>query len=379
VKVSISVPGRFHGFDLARQLQDHGVLHCMVSSYPAFKATRFGIFRHYIKSVPGKEIIVRGWHRIFRRYPNWFWLNEWYDRQASVRLPMNSDVYVLWAGFALHTIKRIRRENPHAKIILERGSAHIMEQDALLGLVGQTTAINPKTLAKELREYEEVDFISVPGKFVASTFVSRGIPAEKIFTNTYGVNLEQFSPSPRPVKSSRTFTAGYVGVVSKQKNVEGIIRSVAMLREKGQAIRLLIAGSLDVDSYPVNYLKQFDFVTYLGNLEQHQLPDVYKQMDVFVLNSIHDGFGMVLLQAMAMEVVPIATVNTGGAEVIQHGLSGFIIPIMDDLELANCIALLIRDPNFRRKAGALARKRVMEGLTWKDYGNRYLEFCSRLA
>ncbi len=146
--------------------------------------------------------------------------------------------------------------------------------------------------------------------------------------------------------------------------------------EKGHKLRLLIAGGIDTSSYSSAYLKQFNFITYLGNIPQNQLPAVYNQMDVFVLNSIQDGFGMVLLQAMSMRVPPIATYNSGGADIIANGKNGFLIPILNDELLTESIKLLMDDTDKRKQMGEMARKTVADGFSWGDYGDRHVIFLN---
>ena len=377
MKVCISVPGRFHGFDLARELQKHGVLACLVTSYPSYRAANFGIDRKFVISIVGTEVVIRGWQKIFGYYPNWFWLNEWYDLVAAHKLPMDADIYVLWAGFALHTIRRVRRLNPKAIIILERGSAHIEEQRRLLGLVGQGSLVSESIVEKELSEYDAVDAISVPGRFAYNTFVEKGIRKEKIFVNPYGVDLSLFSKKGTQDMSS-DFTVGYVGSISKQKNIVGLVSAIRGLILKGYKVKLLVAGGIDRHSYPFDFLSQFPFVSYLGGLPQIKLPDIYKRMDVFVLNSVHDGFGMVLLQAMATGVTPIATYNSGGLDIIEEGVNGYLIPILDDLALANCIERLINSRNRNIELGLAARETVLNGFGWEDYGDRAVEFYKEI-
>lgn len=350
-------------------------MHCLVTSYPAYKAKAFGIDIGLVKTVLSKEIIVRGYHKIFGKYPNWFWLNEWFDKIASRKLPIDGDIYILWAGFALHSIRRIRKKNPSAKIILERGSAHIEEQRQFLNLVGTKATVLEAVVQKEITEYAEADVICVPGRFVESSFAHRNVPHEKIFVNPYGVDLNLFSGHHQKI-SATVFTVGYVGAISKQKNVDGLIESVKNLLKKKYKVRVILAGGIDTNSYSSTYLDQFDFVTYLGSVPQHNLPEIYQQMDAFVLNSVQDGFGMVLLQAMAMGVVPIATVNTGGLDIIEDGVNGFVIPILDNVSLANKIEFFILNKEKRLVMGKRAHDSIINGFSWNDYGNRYMKFLS---
>src|SRR5260221_8226859 len=97
-------------------------------------------------------------------------------------------------------------------------------------------------------------------------------------------------------------------------------------------------------------------------------------MDVFVLNSVQDGFGMVLLQAMSMQVPSIATYNSGGVDIIANNENGYLIPILDDRSLTESIKLLIDNPEKRKRMGERARKTVSGEFGWTDYGDRYTRF-----
>lgn len=378
IKVCVSVPGRFHGFDLARELQARNALQCLITSYPSFKVVPFGIEKRFIKSVPGKEIVIRGWHKVLGKYPDWFWLNEWYDKTVARKIPMDADIYVLWAGFALHTIGEIRKRNSAAKIILERGSAHIAEQRRLLELVGEKSAISEQLIEKEQKEYLATDIISIPGQFARRTFVERGIANEKVFVNPYGVDLEFFYKKASSNTSSK-FVVGYVGTISKQKNFGGLVNAVEILISKGYDIELVVAGGIDRKSYSNEFLRKYSFIKTLGFVAQTELPKVYQQMNVFVLNSVHDGFGMVLLQAMAMGIIPIATYNTGGPDLIKDGVNGFLIPILDDAMLANRIEFIIKSPQKAVEISRAAVDTVKSGFSWKCYADRAFQFYNRIT
>lgn len=83
-------------------------------------------------------------------------------------------------------------------------------------------------------------------------------------------------------------------------------------------------------------------------------------MDIFVLASVDEGFGLVLLEAMALAKPVVATEVHGPPEIVRHGVTGFLVPPSDSSALAEKIALLIRDHSMREKMGAAGRQRVEE-------------------
>jgi len=379
MKISISVPGRFWAFSLAKHLNDHGYLHCLVTSYPLFEVKKYGVPVAKVKTIVSKEVIQRLYRKLTGRYPKGAFLNNWFDRIASRKLPTDSDIYVIWAGFGSHSIEYLRKKNPHALFLIERGSTHIEVQNELLKICQKSAQpIDPGIIKKELIEYQLADYIILGGNFSKKSYLDKGIPEKKLFVNNYGVDLSKFNISEKEYqKQTGVFTIGYVGILDDRKNIKGLINAVKMLIEKGYHLKLLLAGQIDINVITTAVLSSMPFIDYRGTLPEYELPRLYREMDIFVLNSVEDGFGMVLLQAMAMEVVPIATYNTGGPDLIKNGFNGFLIPILDDTALADCIEKLIHSPE-KEKIGKNAMETVKSGYSWQDYGDRAIEFYKRI-
>lgn len=377
MKVSISVGGRFHAFDLAGSLEKNGLLHELITSYPVFVAVRFGIPRKKVKSILIKELAERFFRKFLKReFPKPISANL-YDWLASFRFDFSSDVYIIWSSYALHSIRKIRKKNPGAIIILERGSAHIAVQNNLLIQSGIKYPIYPSIIRKEIEEYNLADFISLPGQFAKRTFIEQGINPKKIVINPYGVDLEGFPLGPA-IKDKTVFTVGYVGSMSTQKNVMGLINACRYLVQQGIALRLLLIGGIDHGTFNPKKLESEPWIDYLGPKPQSELPSYYHKMDIFVLNSIQDGFGMVILQALSCGVPVIGTENTGAPDVIKENWNGFIIPIWDDQKLTEKISYLIQYPEKLTEMKIHARKSVLSGFSWTDYGNRYSQFLLAL-
>ena len=384
MKISISVPGRFHAFELARELQRHGVLHCLVTSQPAFKVTPFGIEKIYIKSIISKEIIVRGWKKLFGKYPNWFWINEWYDKMAAHALPMDSDIYILWAGFSLHTIKRIRKKNPKAKIILERGSTHIQFQyDILVYAYNRELTMPPvlpsnNVIRKEIEEYTATDFIAIPTSFVEKTFVEKGINIEKLFINPYGVDLSLFKKSEIKLLTSERLNILFVGLFSIQKGASVILEVINKFIDD-ERITFSFVGGMEkglLDKLETHIINKKVF--YQPSVPQNQLPKYYSKAEIFLFPSYQEGLAIVLLQAMASGLCVIASENSGAGMVIRDMENGIIIPHNPEV-IVNQIKHLIDDRELLLRLRSNARSTIENGFTWVDYGNRAIKFYSQIV
>jgi glycosyltransferase involved in cell wall biosynthesis len=382
--VDISVGSRFHAFDLARELSKHGMLRHLHTGYPTFLAPRFGVPRSAVRSVWTGEPLNRALSTLYRRG----WLNEQpdyhvsqrHDRIVASRLRPGADLFVGWSSQCRASLATARRLG--MTTIVERGSAHIewqrnelMEEARLTGLSVETP--HARTVEQELAEYEAADFIAVPSAFAARTFVSRGVSASKLLVNAYGVDLKLFTPGAAirqpatgPAQGLRVL---HVGRVSAQKGVHYLVDAVARI----PGARLTLVGALDIGIDET--VRHKANISVVGAVPGHELPKWYLAADVFCLLSVQDGFGLVIVQAMAMGLPVIATSNTGAAELIEDGVTGFIVPPRDPAATAARLQQLADAPALRHEMGARARARVSEAFDWAHYGARARAHYSRIV
>jgi glycosyltransferase involved in cell wall biosynthesis len=266
--------------------------------------------------------------------------------------------------------------------IVERGSAHIeWQRDELLEEARRARLDvelpHPRTIAQELAEYEAADFIAVPSAFAAATFVARGVPAAKLIVNPYGVDLSRFDPD-RIDGVLRRHDAGslrvlHVGRVSPQKGVHYLVEAVGRVARA----HLTLVGALDSGMDAA--LRPRDAITVVGAVPGSSLPRWYRDADVFCLLSVQDGLALVIAQAMAMGLPVIATPNTGAEELIEDGVTGFIVPPRDAATAAARLQQLDDDRELRRDMGRRARARVANGFDWDGYGARARAHYARLT
>lgn len=373
MQVTISVGGRFHAFYLAGQLLKRGYLNKLITSYPKFEVARYGIPKSKVNSVIIKELIGRAWDKapafIKSLYNPQYFITELYDRRAS-EFYAKSDICVAFSSFGLHTIRKAK--DVGALTILERGSAHMLCQMSFLeeeyGRAGiKPMLAHPKIIEKELKEYEEADYISIPSKFVKRTFLEKGIPEEKLIHIPYGVDLREFRQIP---KRDGTFRVIYAGAMTLQKGVHYLLQAFSELRLPQSELLLVGGFSDEIASFFKKYEGSYKWV---GHVSQRELYKYYSEGSVFAFMSIQDGFGMVMAQAMACGLPVICTSNTGGEDIVREGADGFIIPIRDVKALKERLVYLYENPEICKVMGLSAKERVSKGFTWDDYGEKMVE------
>ena len=375
MRVTISLLGRFWAFDLARELARRGYLERLITSYPVFETVKYGVPRERICSLIVHEFLNRGWLKapnfLRARFNAQYAIHELFDYHAARRLPARPELVVGLSSYSLHTLRRARELG--AKTVVDHGSCHIVEQDAILREEYARLGLqsfdypHPRIIDKEVQEYEEADGIAIASQFVRETFIKRGVPASKLLLAHYGVNLTNFYPAP---KRDKVFRVIHCGNISVRKGVHYLLQAFGEL--KLPEAELWLIGSLADEIRP--FLARFASpnIRHLGPFPERELHKYYSQGSVYCLNSIEDGFGMTLVQAMACGLPVITTTNTGAADAVRDGRGGCIIPIRDVAALKEKLLFFYENPEERRRMGEAARERVRNGFTWGDYSDQII-------
>jgi glycosyltransferase involved in cell wall biosynthesis len=381
MKVSISILGRFHFFDLAKQLEKKDHLKQLITSFPSFKVREWGVAQGRITSLFFIEAVRRFLSK------TWFFnsklnteIKKVYGFASSKFLKKNIDAFIFFAGngFNSKIVMKLQLEN--VICIADEGSAHILSQRKLLEDEYKILGLEYKTkqtqdlLEETLLEYKISDYITVPSSFVKRTFIEQGVDESNIFVNPYGVDLSQFKQIE---KDDDVFRVIYCGRLSIQKGSHYLLEAIYDLNMDN--FELWHIGEIDNEMKP--YIEKFKSkkIVFKGAQPQEELYKFYSQGSVFILPSIQDGFGMVIFQAMACGLPVILSKNTGAYDVItKDGEEGFIIPIRSVGAIQEKITYLYDNIDICKKMGERAKKKVSEGYTWDDYGDRYIEFLERV-
>jgi glycosyltransferase involved in cell wall biosynthesis len=374
MQITISVGGRFHAFYLARQLFKRGSLKRLITSYPKFEVKKYGIPPNLVRSLVLMKVLERLWEKVpsivKNSYNPQFALAELFDKRAC-RYIDNPDIFVGWSGFSLHALRKAKERG--ALVIVERGSSHISYQQEILreeyGIFGlKFKGAHPKIVEKELREYEEADYIEVPSTFAKKTFLEQGIKEEKIIQGFRGVSLQEFGR--KTPKIDGVFRIIYVGGMSLRKGVHYLLQAFSELNLPNTQLWLIGRMSDEIEPFLKKYGNER--VSCKGPYPQGELYKYYSQGSVFVLMSIEEGFANVIVQAMACGLPVICTNNTGGEDIVREGLDGYLIPIRSVTLLKELLKRLYENPGLLRDLSENAQRRVTPGFTWDDYGEQII-------
>ena len=186
----------------------------------------------------------------------------------------------------------------------------------------------------------------------------------------YGVDLDRFTPASRDGRGAGAHvTIGAASRLSPEKGFEHLLRAVAMLRDRGIALDVVLAGDGPSRAGLARLAEELGLrerVEFLGEVAHDDVPGVLQRLDIFVMPSTWEGFGVSALEASAMELPAVASDIHGIPDVVLDGETGLLAPPADVGALADAIARLASDAALRRAMGAAGRAYVERAYRWQD-------------
>ena len=176
------------------------------------------------------------------------------------------------------------------------------------------------------------------------------------------VNEREFRPS----KSSKRSTVLYVGRLERRKGAETITQAMPIVLRKVPTAEFVFIGSdgpdHDGESWRDKLVAAVDPAS-RGRLRFEQIAraelcEAYQQAGVCILPSTWENFPYALLEAMACGTPVVATRTGGFSELVEDGVSGFLVPIGDAQALADRIVTILEDARLREAMANNARARV---------------------
>jgi glycosyltransferase involved in cell wall biosynthesis len=201
-----------------------------------------------------------------------------------------------------------------------------------------------------------------------------GCPPEKVRIVYNGVDPQQFDPTDdrRAVSSfgigSSDKVVGIVAALRLEKDHSTFLRAARMVVDRVPAAKFLIVGEgpmrAEIERH-VAVLGLDDCVTLTGCLAD--VPAVLRALDVVVLSSFSvECFPMALLEAMAAGRPAVCTAVGGVPEMVDEGMTGFLVPARDPSALADRLVAILTDDELASRMGKAARLRVEEKFTLRD-------------
>lgn len=192
-----------------------------------------------------------------------------------------------------------------------------------------------------------------------------------------GVDLRLFDKAKHAGSAQRLL---FVGRLAAVKGLPILLEAFVLLKQEHPGLTLTVAG----DGPDRGALEQrakdlgiSDAVRFVGYQSQAQVRELLLETDVFIMASFAEGVPVVLMEAMASAVPVVATRIAGVAELVEDGISGFLVPPGDAQSLAERTAALLDDPALRQRFGKAGRAEVEAEFNIATESQRLVQVLTR--
>jgi starch synthase len=395
LKIILSHAGKQHAYHVAKAMQDLDVLEGFYTS-------------SYMKSRWLQELVLKTgmdyWTRRFlyglnghKIHPHWqYELKELFysriygkssrtqnavyerdckfDRYMAKKIPnLEGDIFWGFQGSCFDSLISAKESGKLA--IYELPSAYVL---AMQSILEEERELHPDWsdsfaqlnlsddyLNRLNDEPRIADKVIAPSTFCKNTLIKGGIDDSKISTLFLGVEIENI-PFIETGNQNRPLRILYVGRISQAK---GIVYLLDAIKEfKTSEVQLTLLGYVHGSGHGLKKYK--DLFQLQPSISQNELFKRYHEYDVLVFPSVFEGFGFVIIEALAVGLPVITTANTVGPDVIEHDKNGYIVPIRDSNAIAECIRILLNKSNDEFKQMRIYSRQSAMRFTWDKYKER---------
>ena len=207
--------------------------------------------------------------------------------------------------------------------------------------------------------------------------IRRGLEASDITVIRNGVALDDLGPAANRFADP---TVAYLGRLKKYKRVDLVLRAVALLRDRGMGVKLIVAGKGDARQAleeTARGLGILDRVRFAGFVPDDEKRDILAGSWVHALTSPKEGWGIASVEASACGTATVASDSPGLRETVRHGETGLLVPHGDVEALADALARVL-EPVTRDRMGRAARV-MAERFSWDGVADAIEELVRSLA
>lgn len=309
--------------------------------------------------------------QIIQRYRSGPW-------SPSLKKAMNqTDADVIFASssnylYMLYPLKRDRLSNP--KPFVFQGAVHFTEDTNYDVLFSKT-----------LHAIKASEYYMANTSYEKDRLIQLGVDADSIVVTGVAVDMEMYTTGNRAYYrdifgvTEDNILIGYIGRLEATKGVDILIKAFKVAKESNKNLHLVIAGFRSSYARKLeNYVesiggKEKINIHFVSNLSMEQKVNLYHSIDIFVLPSANESFGIVFLEAWSCKKPVIGTDIGAIRSVISNGVDGLLMKPHDDSDLAEKILLLSSDQKMREEFGCNGFKKTAANYTWPIITKKYRE------
>jgi colanic acid/amylovoran biosynthesis glycosyltransferase len=215
--------------------------------------------------------------------------------------------------------------------------------------------------------FKIVDLVLPVCDYFKQKLIALGCKSKKITVYHSAIDCSQFLFATKKKRENDTIHLISVSRLVQKKGIDFAIQAIGLVTHKYPNIHFTIVGDGPEKPYLDLLIKQLqleDKITLYGWSSQKEVISLLKKSHIFLLPSRtaldgnEEGIANALKEAMAMGLISIATLHAGTPELIEHGVSGFLVPEKSIVQLAQAIEYVIEHPQEWESIALTARKKI---------------------
>lgn len=197
---------------------------------------------------------------------------------------------------------------------------------------------------------------------------------KQIFVTPFGIDIKTFKPESKIklIEGEFDFLIGTIKGLEEIYGIEYLIDAYCIVKEKlkNKKIKLVIVGTGSLENKIKSLIAERSLsgeIMLTGKINYSEIQNYHNLLDIYIALSIYDdeSFGVAILEASACGK-PVVVSNVGGLpEIVENGVTGFVVPARDAESAAQKILELINNKDLRLKLGQAGRERVVKNYDWE--------------
>ncbi len=251
--------------------------------------------------------------------------------------------------------------------------------------LSKNVKVNPKKYDLLLRKGDL--FFPVCDAF-KKRLISLGCDPKKIIVHHSAIDCEKFSFKPRTLNEGDIINMVTVCRLTEKKGLTYSINAVAQLIRKYPAIRYDIVGFGPLEKELKQLIKKLgvqNHIKLVGWASEDEVAAILDNVHIFLLASVtakngdEEGIPNALKEAMARGIPVVSTYHSGIPELVNNGVSGFLVSQRSSAMFAKKIEYLINNPNLWHEMGLAGHKKVKEGYDKEEVNDQLVNIFKRLV
>lgn len=368
MKIIVAHPARQHSFQTATALEKNGMLYAYITTiYQKPKSFTNLISRflpihsrekaksRYSSNIPIDKVILfdelfsliclfLSKIKVLKKLHKWLYLKmimQFGKKVARYAIINKVDAVIMYDETSVACFTILKEKAPHIKRILDVSTVNRLY---IKEIYTRDMMIYNHTLFKKYfsflwaekymtyckNEIELTDYFIFPSQFVKNSYLFSEPQILNYQIIPYGVDLNKFRIHSKSARDKLVFI--FVGQISLYKGLHHLL-SVISKMDKNQ-VELFLIGSIVNKELYIQYA-ECDNIHFEGFISHSKIESYYDCADVFVFPTLGEGFGLVVLEALANGLPVVCSQNAGGNDAIIDNYNGFVFNPLDEEALRN--------------------------------------------